>query len=214
MIFENPQIDIEQLPQIEQVVYKKLAPAFKSTEYIGTIILYIFLFIGASILFFNTFKVLGFFGYGIFVIWALMFLVSLLLVSKKFEMAGYALREHDVIHKHGVWWHTVTAIPFIRMQHCEISQGPIQNIFGLATIRIFTAGGTNSDLAIDGLEQEEAKRIKDFITGKISGHPSSDNPPSPALGEQAEENKREEWSLEEPPTTIKQAPTTDNYDPI
>ena len=185
MIFKNPQVDPTQLPQIGTVVFKKLAPAYKSTEYIGTGILYAFLLVGATAIFFKASSVLGVYRYGIILVWAMLLLASMLLVSKKYELAGYALREHDVIHKHGVWWHTVTAVPFNRMQHCEISQGPVQNAFGLATLRIFTAGGTNSDLSIDGLEHEEAKRIKDFITGKINGQDSGGSPQSSVLSSQS-----------------------------
>lgn len=101
------------------------------------------------------------------VLWALGFVVSMYLAGKQYDRAGYALRDQDVTHRSGVWWHTVTTVPFSRMQHCEISQGPVQHAFGLATLRIFTAGGTSSDLSIDGLLKEEAVRIKDFITEKI-----------------------------------------------
>ena len=178
MIFENPQIDASQLPSVSSVDYRKLSPAFKLTEYIGTAILFTFLLIGATIFFFSVPSGFGGIRYAIYVVWILMFSLSMFMVSKRYEKAGYALREKDVVYKHGVWWQTVTTIPFNRMQHCEISQGPIQNAFGLATLRVFTAGGTSSDLSIDGLAHEEAKRIKDFITGKISGQSEEGSPQS------------------------------------
>ncbi|HFA52023.1 MAG TPA: hypothetical protein ENJ95_23650 [Bacteroidetes bacterium] len=167
MIFENPQIETGQLPSVNDIEYKKLAPAYKQVEYIATAIFFAFLLIGAVIAFYNVPPEHEDARSGIFIIWAVLFALSMYLAGKRYEMSGYALREHDVIHKYGVWWRTVTVIPFNRMQHCEISQGPVQNIFGLATLRVFTAGGNSSDMAIDGLEHEEAKRIKDFITEKI-----------------------------------------------
>ncbi len=203
MIFENPQIDTTQLPSVNTADYKRLSPAYKTTEYIGTAILFTFLFIGATIFFFSTSPVLGMYRYAIYVLWILLFSLSMFLVSKRYEMAGYALRENDVIHKHGVWWQVVTTIPFNRMQHCEISQGPIQNAFGLATLRVFTAGGTSSDLSIDGLDHEEAKRIKDFITGKISGQ-------SAVSSEQSTEDSGQ-WAAgenEPQPQTTSQEPQT------
>ncbi|MEZ4957481.1 MAG: PH domain-containing protein [Saprospiraceae bacterium] len=169
MVFENLQIETSQLPTVQEIAFKQLAPAYKTVEYIGTCILFGILFIGAVFLFFTSSPVLGVYRYGVFIFWIFLFTLSMYLVDKRYQMAGYALREHDVIYQQGVWWQTTTAIPFNRMQHCEISQGPIQNAFKLATLRIFTAGGSNSDLSIDGLDFEEAKLIKDFITGKISG---------------------------------------------
>jgi membrane protein YdbS with pleckstrin-like domain len=41
-------------------------------------------------------------------------------------------------------------------------------IFNLATIEIFTAGGSMSDLKISGLKKEEAEKMKAFITNKIT----------------------------------------------
>ena len=168
MILENPQIETGQLPTANDIQFHKLAPAFKQTEYIGTAILFGFLLIGCFIAYFSIPSQFAMIKYAVFIGWAALFILSMVLAGKQYEMAGYAVREHDVAHKEGVWWRTVTIIPFNRMQHCEISQGPIQNVFGLATLRVFTAGGTSSDLAIDGLEHEEAKKIKDFIAGKIS----------------------------------------------
>lgn len=168
MTFENSQIETTQLPSTAEVEFQKLAPAYRNVEYIGTCILAAFLFVGPIIVYFNLGDTFLFVKYGVFVVWALIFAGGLFLANKQYKMAGYALREHDVIHKEGVWWQTVTTIPFNRMQHCEISQGPIQNLFGLSTLRVFTAGGTSSDLAIDGLEKEEAQRIKEFITQKIN----------------------------------------------
>ena len=54
------------------------------------------------------------------------------------------------------------------MQHCEITEGPIQKMFELASIKIFTAGGSSSDLAIPGLHREEAYKLKEFITRNIA----------------------------------------------
>ena len=175
MIFKNPTIAPDDLPKVEQTALSKLAPDFKKAEYIGTSLLFIFFLVGAIVGFLNASPLLGHWRYLVFVLWGLAFTISLLLVKKRYELAGYALREHDVIYKHGVWWQTITAVPFNRMQHCEISQGPIQNAFGLSTLRIFTAGGVSSDLSMDGLEQEEAKRIKEFITRKISGQSAVDS---------------------------------------
>lgn len=168
MTFENSQIDTSQLPSTTEVEFQKLAPAYRNVEYIGMAILAAFLLIGPIVVYFNVNENFSFVRYGVFVVWAFIFAGGMYLAGKQYEMAGYALRKHDVIHKHGVWWQTMTTIPFNRMQHCEISQGPIQNIFGLATLKVFTAGGTSSDLAIDGLEKSEAQRIKEFITGKIN----------------------------------------------
>ncbi|NND35356.1 MAG: PH domain-containing protein, partial [Saprospiraceae bacterium] len=59
-------------------------------------------------------------------------------------------------------------IPFSRVQHCEIIKGVIDNMIGLVELRIFTAGGSSSDLVIPGLTPDVAFALKEHIIGKIS----------------------------------------------
>lgn len=108
-------------------------------------------------------------NWGLLAFWATLFSLGMIVALKRFAAEGYALREHDILHKHGVWWRSLTAIPFNRMQHCEISRGPVESAFGLATLRVYTAGGSGSDLSISGLPLAEAQRVKEFITKKIGG---------------------------------------------
>lgn len=203
MVFENSQIETSQLPSIESVDFQKLAPAYRNVEYIGTSIFSAFLLIGVAVVFFTVPAQYWWFKAAAFALWLFIFIGGMYLAGKQYQMAGYALREHDVVHKHGVWWQTVITIPFNRMQHCEISQGPVQNMFGLATLKVFTAGGTSSDLAIDGLPFEEAQRIKDFITSKISASTERVEPP-----EHGSEGTEDISTLDQPTT-----PPTD-YDDL
>lgn len=167
MIFENSQIPVSAIPQIEDVDFQQLAPAYRTVELVASAIFFTFLLIGW--LFFYLFNQLPV-QWPVWVAlgaWMVLFALSLYLSWKRWVVAGYALREHDITHQHGVLFRTVTTIPFNRMQHCEISRGPVESAFGLATLRVFTAGGSSSDLSIEGLPVEEAQRIKEFITQKI-----------------------------------------------
>jgi hypothetical protein len=44
----------------------------------------------------------------------------------------------------------------------------VESAFGLATLRVFTAGGSGSDLSIEGLPLEEAQRVKEHLAKRIS----------------------------------------------
>ncbi len=167
MIFTNSTIDISELPQIEQVNYEPLAPAWLKTSYIGTVIFFIFLLIPTLIL--PVFQ--GdehSFLYGIPVIWLLWLLLSLWLTKKDYKIRGYSLREKDIIYRKGVLYKSTTVIPFNRVQHVEIKQGPIARYFGLHTLAIYTAGGESSDLSIPGLSGDTAQQLKEFIIQKTT----------------------------------------------
>ncbi|MGB4960930.1 MAG: PH domain-containing protein, partial [Saprospiraceae bacterium] len=81
---------------------------------------------------------------------------------------GYALRERDILFKSGVFFRSVIVIPFNRVQHCEIEQGPINRFFDLAVLSLYTAGGSSSDLKIPGLTMRMANNLKSFITDKVA----------------------------------------------
>jgi len=63
----------------------------------------------------------------------------------------------------GVVWRTVTNVPRSRIQHTDVSQGPIERNFDLATLHIFTAGTDHSEVALHGLAHGRAIRIRDHL---------------------------------------------------
>ncbi len=169
MIFQNAQVPLAELPSIENVDYQRLSPAYRKVEVIATSIFFAFLLLGwLTFYLFNPFK-LAWLSWALLGLWAGLFALAVRAAMRRFAAEGYALRQHDILHKHGVWWRTVTAIPYNRIQHCETSRGPVESLFGLATLRVFTAGGSSSDLSIGGLPVEEAQRVKEFITARIGG---------------------------------------------
>jgi membrane protein YdbS with pleckstrin-like domain len=92
-----------------------------------------------------------------------LFAWPLISVPKK----AYAVRDRDIIYKSGVFWRTVTAIPFNRIQHVEKSSTPLDRRFRVATLQLFTAGGTGGDLKIHGLSAKTAEKLRFFILEKI-----------------------------------------------
>lgn len=171
-LFENEQIDISTLPKAEAVEWiplnKKYLPiSLLSTWIFGGILCLIF----GGVNFFNTdlietkwiiFAILG----AILSFFLFISIISLL----GFRHKAYALREHDIVYKSGLIFRKTIALPFNRVQHSEINQGPIERNFNLSKLEVYTAGGNNSDLVIPGLLNEDAQNIKSFIIEKSSQH--------------------------------------------
>lgn len=74
-----------------------------------------------------------------------------------------ALRDHDVVFRSGIWWRKTIMLPRNRVQHIELSSGPLQRKFGLASLKFYTAGGAAIDLQIDGLSQQQARDLRDHV---------------------------------------------------
>lgn len=73
---------------------------------------------------------------------------------------GYQVREHDLSYRHGILVKTVETVPFVRVQHARVTQGPIQRAFGIANLAVSSAG---PDLNIAGLGFEEAERLRAVV---------------------------------------------------
>ncbi|PHS20500.1 MAG: hypothetical protein COA86_00700 [Kangiella sp.] len=79
------------------------------------------------------------------------------------KSCGYLKREFDIYHKQGIWWKKQTALSFSRIQHIDLSSGPLERKYGMATLKFFTAGGASSDLRIHGLPLEIAEDLRQQI---------------------------------------------------
>ena len=77
------------------------------------------------------------------------------------------VRDKDVLFRKGVVWQSVTAVPFNRIQHVETSSTPFDRKFDLATLQLFTAGGSSGDLKIDGLGKDIAEQLRIFVLEKV-----------------------------------------------
>jgi uncharacterized protein len=95
---------------------------------------------------------------------------SLAVTILGFPKKGYLVREKDVSFQKGLITYKLTTVPFNRIQHVEVNQGILAKMYGLSSVKIYTAGGTSSDLSIPGLPVNIARKLKAFLSEKISEH--------------------------------------------
>jgi uncharacterized protein len=66
----------------------------------------------------------------------------------------------------GVIWRLAVAVPRSRVQHIDVSQGPIERSSGLATLSIHTAGTQYSKVDLPGLDHAVALAVRDALLPK------------------------------------------------
>ncbi len=165
--FQNNQIDIVEIPSIGDLHYTGVERNYLKVRIINSLILGLVFSIILGSLFFTDLRESadGRWVYlGLVVLFILLFVLSLLSSVKGFQYMSYALRERDIVFKKGWIWKSQTMIPFKRVQHCEVNQSPVERFFELAKLKVYTAGGSASDLSISGLNPQVAERLKHFIT--------------------------------------------------
>jgi hypothetical protein len=79
------------------------------------------------------------------------------------------LSEDGLLIKRGVWWYRETYVPRARVQHTDVNQGPIARRFGIATLKVFTAGTHEGEIEVGGLAHTDALRLRDEMLGR-HGH--------------------------------------------
>jgi uncharacterized protein len=88
--------------------------------------------------------------------------VVLWVERRRYRAWAYREREEDLIVSRGVLVRRVSVVPYGRMQYVEITAGPFERAFRLATVQLHTAAAA-SDARIPGLEREEAARLRDRL---------------------------------------------------
>jgi membrane protein YdbS with pleckstrin-like domain len=83
-------------------------------------------------------------------------------VHNRFRAWGYCERDEDLEVRRGVMVQRLSVVPYGRMQFVEITAGPVERLFGLATVKLHTAAAA-SDARIPGLDPQEAARLRDRL---------------------------------------------------
>jgi hypothetical protein len=80
-----------------------------------------------------------------------------------YRHASYALGEDGLEIRRGVVWRAIVNVPRSRVQHTDVSQGPIERSYALGSLSIHTAGTDHALVSLPGLAHTTALRIRDHL---------------------------------------------------
>jgi membrane protein YdbS with pleckstrin-like domain len=83
-------------------------------------------------------------------------------VIRSIRSWGYAERADDLLVRHGLIIRRLSIVPYGRMQFVDVTAGPIDRLWGLATVQLHTAAAA-SNARIPGLPPAEAARLRDRL---------------------------------------------------
>lgn len=84
-----------------------------------------------------------------------------------YRRLGYALDDRLIRIARGWLFHVDTVVPFVRVQHIDVTRGPFDKLFGTASLIVHTAGTHNSVVTLPGLAPQRASAIRDLIRAQI-----------------------------------------------
>lgn len=164
-VWHNLEVPTDELPKVEEVYFQRHPLRYRNYRYLLAAFWLGIPLIGGIVAAAVIREVWAYAGAGAIAAVAAFVAVA---VAKGFLRRAYALREKDLTYRKGWIFTSVTTVPFNRIQHTEVSQGPLERKFKLCKLNIYTAGGSTSDLSVPGLESDEAARLRDYVAKKAA----------------------------------------------
>jgi membrane protein YdbS with pleckstrin-like domain len=171
MNFQNEQIQPGGVPEAQQVNWQPVEKDYLKVLRLQWIIVSAILLVVAAafIILVEAFKdilpLLAITG-----VWLFITLFYYFIQEKSFRNLAYAVREHDVLYRRGWIVQHMIACPFNRIQHCSADAGPLDRIYKLSSLTLYTAGANGADLRIAGLKEVDAQNLREFIIDKIKAN--------------------------------------------
>ncbi|WP_299793051.1 PH domain-containing protein [uncultured Shewanella sp.] len=76
---------------------------------------------------------------------------------------GYAVCSHELVMQTGLIWVKRISLPYTRLQHISLSQGPLERKFYLRTLKCFSAGSGSAEIELPGLESKTAEKLRQHL---------------------------------------------------
>lgn len=81
---------------------------------------------------------------------------------RAFHRCGYAETDSDVYTTSGLAYRHLQCVPYGRMQVVNVSSGPIQRAFGIASVEMVTSS-VSGTIEIPGLDADDAAALRDRL---------------------------------------------------
>ena len=84
----------------------------------------------------------------------------------RYRSTWVRLDDNGLEYGHGWLWRHLVSVPRSRIQHTDVTQGPYERRFGLATLVVYTAGTEHASISIEGLSHETALAFRDALLAR------------------------------------------------
>jgi uncharacterized protein len=86
---------------------------------------------------------------------------------RRYHAKGYHMGADRLRVVRGLLFSSDTVVPFGRVQHIDLGQGPLERLYGLATLTVHTAGTHNASVHLPGLAHDDAVAMREAIRAHI-----------------------------------------------
>ncbi|NVK22047.1 MAG: PH domain-containing protein [Kangiellaceae bacterium] len=93
----------------------------------------------------------------------LVFMVSFVYAKKSYDYSYYWLADEGLYIQKGVLWRKKTLVPKNRVQHTDVSQGPLERKYQLAKLTVHTAGTRDASVDLSGIAFDIANELRGYL---------------------------------------------------
>jgi uncharacterized protein len=147
-------------PWPDAVQWRRVSPKLITVELIGRISFAAVLLIGLLVGWLvaeHWLWLAGMVAVAVFAVW------RAVVTIRAVRAWGYAERDNDLLVRHGLLVRRLSIVPYARMQYVDVTAGPLERAFRLATVQLHTAAAA-TDARVPGLPPKEATRLRDRLT--------------------------------------------------
>jgi uncharacterized protein len=153
---------MDRLSEAESTL-EPVAPGYKNVLRVRLLILWLPLSIGAIVLDQAALADTSFHGLPSTLVPLLGILSVALAPQRIYRHLRFGLTDRLLQVMRGWMFHTDTVVPLVRVQHLDVVRGPLDKLFGTASLIVHTAGTHNSIVTVPGLAPDRAAEIRDSI---------------------------------------------------
>lgn len=87
--------------------------------------------------------------------------------TRRVASIAYHISDDHLRLRRGFLFRVDTIVPFVRVQHLDVSQGPVERALGLSRLIVHTSGVLNQAVVLPGLESDLAAAMREAIHRRI-----------------------------------------------
>jgi len=99
--------------------------------------------------------------------WLLAIIAIVTIPARRVSRWGFKIGGGQLRVARGWLFRTDTIVPFVRVQHIDVGQGPVERWFGLSHLVVHTSGTHNSTVTLPGLRADLAAAMRETIRRHI-----------------------------------------------
>jgi membrane protein YdbS with pleckstrin-like domain len=161
---ELEQADVqESIPVDGGPALEPVEPGYKNVLRVRMALLWLILWAGGVVCDLAFLKETAFYGLPTIGILILATVGLVATPRRIYDRLRYRLTDRLLQVVRGWLFHVDTIVPLVRVQHIDVTRGPVEKIFGVATLVVHTAGTHNSVVTLPGLSPDRAAEIRDII---------------------------------------------------